>query len=669
MSIERELYERFERYSFELVANENAPDPIDESEVPTVPAIVNAAAAVAVNRFAIPSAFHPEIHPLLHHWMETTNWNWDLIFQMFQFNEEPGAQQEEDEGKDGKEPGSTQVEDEGKEKQKKQNKQNKLRSIANLLLKKQTVLTKGKIQSGKSRFMLIMGLLLSSLGMTTVFVLRAYNEDRKQLHDNFLSMKLDSESKGIYFPFGMEYGNKKCKARFRCLAVLSNASQLKRVLLLSHIALIIDEVDAVDSLDAAKVVVLKQLQEKAGFVMGVSATILDALCKNDVSSSQMFTLPAPLTGYKGLNAIQFVAIQGEYSGTDKKPIFREENADLNKWLHEYERHVPFVVDGKQYPHMGLVTVSRSIEGMKSIQEQIRELDIVTLLHTGEELRFCMDGEFKVPLLYKKDGVERVFWKGTVEAGWTVQRAKPSLRSCIQYLKQYGVEQFPRILIISGDLAGRGLSFTSEDHEWHLTEQFFVCSDSCDEPELLQKIRLIGRYQDELPLTLYTTEAIWSDLQKADLHVEEIWSRTQSSALSSQKAMEQMSLHQSKFTKRHMTKHYGNPVEKSSVWDEEEWFSGEREGEDDMDAVAHKIESHLTRGNTCIASFLASLSPDKDYSRVDIMDLLTRANYVNPTSFFPSLFKNTGYGGVGGKMFTKIGNRYSIVEELKKSWKM
>jgi hypothetical protein len=441
-------------------------------------------------------------------------------------------------------------------------------------------------------------------------------------------------------------------------------------LTLSHVALIIDEVDAVDSLDAAKVAVLKQLQEKAGFVMGVSATILDALCKNDVSSSQMFTLPAPTNGYKGLDAIRFVSIQGEYSGTDKKPIFRDENQDLAKWLEDYERHVPFVMEGKQYPHMGLVTVSRSIEGMKSIQEAIRGLKIATLLHTGEELRFCIDGEYKVPLLYKKGTEERVFWKGTIEAGWVVQRAKPSLRSCIQYLKHYGAELFPRILIISGDLAGRGLSFTSEDHEWHLTEQFFLCSDSCDEPELLQKIRLIGRYKDELPLTLYTTEAIWSDLQKADLHVEEVWSRTESSALSSQKALEQMSLHQSKFTKRHMTKHYGNPVEKSSVWDEQEWFAGEREGEeDDMDAVALKIESHLQRGgNTCIASFLASLSPDQDYSREDLMDLLTRANYQNPTSFFPTLFKS-GFGGVGGRMFNKVGNRYSIVEELTRCWRM
>ena len=530
----------------------------------------------------------------------------------------------------------------------------------------QTLIAKGKVQSGKSRFMIVINLLVSTLNIVPIFVLRNYSEDAKQLRDNFLAIQKDAIEAGFQFPFGLRMGRETSKATYQCVAILSNPAQLKKCLSFESFSLTIDEVDAVDSIDSEKVVVLAELKEKAKLVIGVSATILDALMKNEVDGSQIITLPVPLD-YKGLSSITFCPIQGEYTGTTTKEILRKENLDLMEYLDAFSER-----SARHIPHMSLVHVCRCVEPNRTFQDTIRENhpELATFLFTGECLRFCIDGEFQTPVLLKRGKIQKVGLLHQEEDGWHAIRSKPSVRACIQWFKEHGgVERFPHLLILAGEIAGRGISFTSADHEWHLTEQYFLPSLKCDEPELIQKIRLCGRYQDDLPLTLYTTQKVWDDLKRADARLEEVVERVEESTYAAKDVMKGMSLHKSKFTKRSMTKWHGTPVKKSSVLDKDEWYVETELPKEDIDLVRLTIERHLLSArNTNIAVFLASLIPERSYEKEELLDLLERATYQLPKSILPSFFKKSDYGGVGGSLFDKKGDLYSIRNELATCWK-
>jgi hypothetical protein len=73
-------------------------------------------------------------------------------------------------------------------------------------------------------------------------------------------------------------------------------------------------------------------------------------------------------------------------------------------------------------------------------------------------------------------------------------------------------------------------------------------------ELIQKIRLCGRYADSFPLELYTTPAIYSDLIKAYCRQEEIVvSLTTQPSVVCKEQLGEMTLCHDKFTKRAIMK--------------------------------------------------------------------------------------------------------------------
>jgi hypothetical protein len=49
----------------------------------------------------------------------------------------------------------------------------------------------------------------------------------------------------------------------------------------------------------------------------------------------------------------------------------------------------------------------------------------------------------------------------------------------------------------------------------------LVANQCDEPELIQRVRLCGVYHDDVPLTLYSTSEILYDIRKAYFRQEEI----------------------------------------------------------------------------------------------------------------------------------------------------
>jgi hypothetical protein len=82
---------------------------------------------------------------------------------------------------------------------------------------------------------------------------------------------------------------------------------------------------------------------------------------------------------------------------------------------------------------------------------------------------------------------------------------------LQILKDDPEYDHTHITIIAGHLASRGISFVSSDYNWHLTDQYYNTSINSHGENLLQSLRILGCYNDSVPLTLWCSERIWKTI--------------------------------------------------------------------------------------------------------------------------------------------------------------
>lgn len=68
-----------------------------------------------------------------------------------------------------------------------------------------------------------------------------------------------------------------------------------------------------------------------------------------------------------------------------------------------------------------------------------------------------------------------------------------------------------VIIVAGVLAGRGVSFVSQDYKRHLTHQYIAAPEGCHLESAMQSVRLLGKYNDNPNLTLYCSEPLYQDL--------------------------------------------------------------------------------------------------------------------------------------------------------------
>ena len=89
------------------------------------------------------------------------------------------------------------------------------------------------------------------------------------------------------------------------------------------------------------------------------------------------------------------------------------------------------------------------------------------------------------------------------------RRKITISALLQKVKE---SEIKKISIISGRMAGRGVSFVSEDFQFHITDQLYLPSSSIHDESMAQHLRILGRYQ-ECQLNLYTKKSIINKLNK------------------------------------------------------------------------------------------------------------------------------------------------------------
>ena len=70
----------------------------------------------------------------------------------------------------------------------------------------------------------------------------------------------------------------------------------------------------------------------------------------------------------------------------------------------------------------------------------------------------------------------------------------------------------KISVISGRMAGRGVSFVSEDFMLHITDQLYLPSSSAHDESMAQHLRILGRYR-ECDINLYAKKSVINKLDK------------------------------------------------------------------------------------------------------------------------------------------------------------
>jgi len=397
-------------------------------------------------------------------------------------------------------------------------------------LKGRYITIKGQVQSGKTKYMICMSTLCLLNGYSVVILLRNNRADQEQIHERFMLFEKEiNEYQGHRSTIFNICKTNAVNDTPRVYLTLGNASSVSKLTGLDKFVLFIDEVDSVDSGEGKKIEMIPILKENAHCVFGVSATIMDPLAKEFIFPTDIIMLTTP-PNYKGIPAIQVEAIQdATYTSQTDEDLFMNDEG-LLEFVEMFALEQPYLfADGFIHPHICLVNICRTKEP------------------TMEALKFLAPVYQNIVIVvYNGDGIVYTYKNKMKEHQGTIS-------SFLQHIKELG---HPNILIFSGELAGRGISFTSSDFKWHLTSMRLLVSKQCDEPELIQRAgRLCGIYKDNIPLKLYSTYEILVDLKKAYFRQEEIIAalKIKESTSTCKHLIETMAISHSKFTKRRPTK--------------------------------------------------------------------------------------------------------------------
>ena len=595
-------------------------------------------------------------------------------------------------------------------------------------LKDKYTVIKGHVQSGKTNFMICASALFVSMGYSVVHLLRDRTSDRDQIHGRLLRFQEDHNK-----AFGQTMrviktagaGAKSVDSPQIYLA-LCNKPSVTKVLSIVNASerpyvLFIDEVDFVDSGDATKKYEAIQDMKKGAYcVFGVSATIMDPLGKENITSKNIILLGTESKHgvYKGVDRIQLLEIDSncKYTGLVDSNLFKEDEG-LKAFVDEFVTRQPIRYVTRTHPNICLVNICRTKGPCFKAQIELGKTHpkLATIVYNGDGISF--------------------------RQGRTSFKERTTISSCLQKLKDNGgVAKYPHIMIFAGDLAGRCISFVSEDYTWHLSDQRLLISSTCDEPELIQKIRLCGVYNDDIPLRLHATKKTIAELRKAYLRQEEIICALKSHESeemdekhdiveNTRTLIASMSLSKAKFGRRNITKDekaevkikmvdgdedggwdvdaykmakekdgscvpkalpppsfyeaYGRQAPSEAEYDEYEEEHEDEEAleeskksiyiEDDEDAIVIKaIEKSIEKGKGCQSTFLSELANrglEKIFAYSEIIEMLMEAKYQQPTQFLLSYCgKKAKKFGFNHKLFNVSGQLYTVRPELHIAWR-
>lgn len=394
-----------------------------------------------------------------------------------------------------------------------------------LFYQKKYVVVKGHVQSGKTMFMIQCACLNIALGKSTIVVLRRSLSDLSQIQDRIIQFKnnideLYNEDFPVYYldttSSSKELSQALSGTQPRIIVCLGNVTQIRKIAKNKpancSYCVFIDECDMMDTIETKSSDLLDCLKENAEIVMGVSATIMNTLAKEQIDLNNTILFDPPYN-YQGIG--KFIRNILPYdckpcNRMNDDPIKKDPNLDLflNNLSKQQPVYMPYF---DQYmPLICLINIGTVLLPQQKLYNygKKRYDQILFVLFNGNGITCFLEGKDVV----LKDTHISVF---------------------LQYLKDNGgVEKYPRIAIIAGKLASRGLAFTSADYGkylhntqrgncnllgWRLTHFYFIPSQTTDQPELIQNAGrpcvTVSDY-DNLQVNIYSTKKVLDDIMKS-----------------------------------------------------------------------------------------------------------------------------------------------------------
>ena len=406
------------------------------------------------------------------------------------------------------------------------------------------LLIKGAVQSGKSRILYSLILFLTFIDHHVIVLLRNYFGDYEQFHrgwQNFIQ-EFQNFSAGVSVPSTHFLGNitrqkstgklvrhEKLAADLRsgvgCLTIgLSNGDHVQKFLDCwtsasdsdSSLSLLIDEVDQVFYTQGRVLKpLLEELVEKSTHTIGISATLYEPL-HDDLDFFRGSLIMKPPKNYRGIDSISFRFIEPLEKKTSR-------DRDLSQFIKRLQHQpLPLLPTGDSHPLIALIKTERLLKKQDVLLEWIAshksfQEAFTVISYNGSFVKLYSTSLVGQPVrLVKKRGKQQgkshLFPNGTIQ-------------SALQFLKNNGgVAKFPRILIISHGMVGRGINIVSTDFGWHCTHMFYRPSSRSNIPTLLQSMRLCGIFTDSIPLYCFLEKSVYENLYKGFLLQEDIFSR-------------------------------------------------------------------------------------------------------------------------------------------------
>lgn len=301
--------------------------------------------------------------------------------------------------------------------------------------------------------------------------------------------------------------------------------------------MIIDESDFNDSgTDSIAQDAIEGLKKLASLVWNVSATPMGSLMKEAVDCGNVYIMRKP-ENYKDLPNMDIRSLKkpAEYcSGVNDNPF--EKDPNLKDYIHDFAKTKPFPLPfwgGQRHPRMSLVRLGQTIEPQLRVASYIyskykERITVITYNGSGHGLTLRGQTLPQEPIKLS-DGTESTYTRGNnihSFSGCHIGRV-------IEYLQNNGgTERYPRIIILAGKMADRGITFGSTDYTecikkkkvpWHLTELYFIVARNMTQSNLLQGAgRLCGVFVDPIPLTIFSNAS--ADIIKSYHEQEELIAR-------------------------------------------------------------------------------------------------------------------------------------------------
>ena len=427
--------------------------------------------------------------------------------------------------------------------------------------------------------------------------------------------------------------------------------------------LVVDECDKLSKTEVGEVPARQEnydfLRQNAKSVWGISATSFSELFTNsEIETSSIYVLPNH-KNYKGIKKFFFNPIE-------KPTNDRELTSSIKRYLENLQEETK--------ESICLLNVSR----FKKTHNEM----IDYFYHTFDE-NWCF-------VSYNGDGVkvnckifetlERKILQLTKRISGEI--CKPSFRAntftwqkiqigdFLELLRQLNENRDmpPYIVIVSGDLADRGINFTSNDYSkknrLHLTHMLYL-PKNVDCTDYIQAMRPCGIYEDNIIPEITAPLDVINDIERSWNIQQIIMKREKYNYDNFRQLMDSCTFDKNLETEKKLTKKCKTRL--AFVKEEKELEGEYKEENEDIIKMRNDIQKYLSgEKNSMIAVFLSSLDINKKYSKKELVELLEMIGYVQPEAFFRAITrKNTKWSRC---YFREYEDGWKIRDELVGCWK-